>query len=122
MDFSVRHNYKIIEQIETKYLKNNIPKLNIGDVIQIQLLILEGNKERAQVSQGVVLSINRSNLKTTVTIRKILQRIGVEKVYLIHSPKIISIKVLKQSKVRRSKLFYLRGKQGKATKLKNKSI
>lgn len=110
----------IIKQIELKYLKNNLPILNVGDTIKIGVLIQEGNKERIQFSEGVIISINKSHLNTSITLRKILQGIGVEKVYLIHSPRITSIEIIRNSKVRKAKLYYLRNKIGKATRLKQK--
>nr|YP_009294128.1 ribosomal protein L19 [Hildenbrandia rubra]AOM67370.1 ribosomal protein L19 [Hildenbrandia rubra] len=120
MNFSLKHSYKLIEQLETKYLKNDIPKVNIGDIIQISLLIQEGNKERIQISQGVVISIRNARLNTTITTRKSLQGIGVERVYLIHSPKIVNLTIIKRSKVRKAKLFYLRSRYGKATRLQQR--
>nr|ALN11831.1 ribosomal protein L19 [Campylaephora sungminbooi] len=110
----------IIERIEQKYKKENIPNLHIGDNIKIQTLIQEGNKERIQTVDGVIISKNNSRLNTTITIRKVLQNIGVERVYLIHSPRIISISIIKRAKVRRAKLYYLRYRSGKATRLKQK--
>ena len=93
---------------------------NIGDSIKINLLVQEGNKERIQVSEGIVISKHNSNLNTTITLRKIVQNIGVERIYLIHSPRIKNIEIIRQSKVRRSKLYYLRKRSGKAAKLKRK--
>nr|YP_010865198.1 ribosomal protein L19 [Campylaephora boydenii]WGT74163.1 ribosomal protein L19 [Campylaephora boydenii] len=110
----------IIERIEEKYKKEDIPNLNVGDNIKIQTLIQEGNKERIQTVDGVIISKNNSRLNTTITIRKVLQNIGVERVYLIHSPRIINITVVKRAKVRRAKLYYLRYRSGKATRLKQK--
>lgn len=112
----------IISNIEKNYFKKNIPNIEIGDTIQIGVLIQEGNKERIQLSQGLVISIHKANLNTTITIRRIIQGIGVEKIYLIHSPRIKNIKVLKKAKIRKAKLYYLRSKVGKATRLKQKFI
>nr|YP_009295249.1 ribosomal protein L19 [Dasya binghamiae]AOH77261.1 ribosomal protein L19 [Dasya binghamiae] len=110
----------IVQKIENQFKKNNIPKINIGDSIKIKLIIQEGNKERVQISEGVIIAKHNSNLNTTITVRKIVQNIGVERIYLIHSPRIIEIETTRQSKVRRSKLYYLRKRSGKATKLKRK--
>nr|YP_009397925.1 ribosomal protein L19 [Sonderella linearis]ARW67111.1 ribosomal protein L19 [Sonderella linearis] len=110
----------ILQQIEKKFLKENIPIINIGDNIKIKKLIQEGQKERIQTSDGVVISKRNTHLNTTITIRKIIQNVGVEKVYLVHSPQIINIEILGGSKVRKSKLYYLRKKLGKATRLKQK--
>ena len=113
---------KIIYNIEQPYLKDNIPIINVGDTIKIGVMIQEGNKERVQFSEGVVIAIHNAKLNTTITVRRIFQGIGIEKVYLIHSPRITEIKIIKKSKVRRAKLYYLRNKFGKATRLKQKFI
>lgn len=111
---------KIIKNIEDKFKKEDIPQLDVGDSIKIRILIQEGNKERVQSVDGVIISKNKSRLNTTITIRKVLQSIGVERVYLINSPRIMNIIVLKKAKVRRAKLYYLRYRSGKATRLKQK--
>nr|QJF58352.1 50S ribosomal protein L19 [Corallina officinalis] len=118
----IKNANNIIKNIEQEYLKTDIPNLDVGDTVQIGVLIQEGNKERIQFSEGVIISIHNSNLNKTVTLRRVFQGIGVEKVYLIHSPRIKQIKVLRKSKVRRAKLYYLRDKIGKATRLKQKFI
>nr|YP_010903549.1 ribosomal protein L19 [Hypnea cryptica]WCH56002.1 ribosomal protein L19 [Hypnea cryptica] len=120
MDFYVNIQSNIICDIENQLKKNNIPNIQVGDSVKIGVLIKEGNKERIQISEGVVISKNNSNLNTTITIRKVLQNIGVEKVYLIHSPRITEINITKKSKIRRAKLYYLRNRSGKATRLKQK--
>ena len=111
---------KIINNIEKAYLKPNIPMINVGDTVKIGVLIQEGNKERVQFSEGVIIAIHKAQLNTTITLRRIFQNIGVEKVYLLHSPRITSIQIIRQSKVKRAKLYYLRNKIGKATRLKQK--
>nr|YP_009511333.1 ribosomal protein L19 [Gracilariopsis longissima]AXI97210.1 ribosomal protein L19 [Gracilariopsis longissima]UAD89126.1 ribosomal protein L19 [Gracilariopsis longissima] len=110
----------IISQLEEKFQKTEIPIINIGDSIKMGILIQEGNKERIQNVEGVVISKHNSQLNTTITIRKVLQNIGVERVYLIHSPRIKTIQIIKRAKVRRAKLYYLRSRSGKATRLKQK--
>nr|YP_010903351.1 ribosomal protein L19 [Hypnea cornuta]WCH55804.1 ribosomal protein L19 [Hypnea cornuta] len=120
MEFYVNIKSNIIYDIENQLKKNNIPNIQVGDSVKIGVLIKEGNKERIQISEGVVISKNNSNLNTTITIRKVLQNIGVEKVYLIHSPRITEINITKKSKIRRAKLYYLRNRSGKATRLKQK--
>lgn len=118
MTKTINNFYNTISEIEKKFLKLDQPNIDIGDSIKIKLVIQEGNKERVQVSEGTVISKNNNNLNTTITIRKILHNIGVEKVYLIHSPRIINIQIIKKAKVRQSKLYYLRNRSGKATRLK----
>nr|YP_009293962.1 ribosomal protein L19 [Ahnfeltia plicata]AOM65650.1 ribosomal protein L19 [Ahnfeltia plicata]UAT97239.1 ribosomal protein L19 [Ahnfeltia plicata]UAT97444.1 ribosomal protein L19 [Ahnfeltia plicata] len=120
MDFKINTNASIISKIEQNYTKKDVPDIRVGDTLQIGLLIQEGSKERVQFSEGVVISKNNSSLNTTVTLRKVLQGVGVEKVYLIHSPRIKEIRITRRSKVRRAKLYYLRERSGKATRLKQK--
>ena len=108
----------IIRNIEKSYLKKELPKLKIGDNVKIGVKIIEGNKERIQFYEGTILAQKNSSINTTITVRKTLQGIGIERIFLIHSPKIHSITVLRSSKVRRSKLYYLRDLKGKARRLK----
>lgn len=120
MSFQAKVNSDIISEIEEKFKRSSIPNIEVGDSVKINLLIQEGSKERIQTTEGVIISKNNNNLNTTITVRKVLQNIGVEKVYLIHSPRIKKIEITRKSKVRRSKLYYLRDKLGKATRLKQK--
>ena len=107
-----------IETLETTYLKKDLPILNIGDGIKIGVKIIEGNKERIQFYEGTLIAKKNSSINTTITVRKVLQGIGVERIFLIHSPKVDSIQILRRSKVRRAKLYYLRNLKGKASRLK----
>nr|YP_009019575.1 50S ribosomal protein L19 [Gracilaria salicornia]AHH24543.1 50S ribosomal protein L19 [Gracilaria salicornia]UAD87685.1 ribosomal protein L19 [Gracilaria salicornia] len=109
-----------INLVEQKFKKNTIPIIDIGDTINMCILIQEGNKQRIQTVEGVIISKNKSQLSTTITVRKTLQNIGVERVYLIHSPLIQNIKIIRKAKVRQAKLYYLRSRSGKATRLKTK--
>ena len=111
---------KTISNIENAFLKKDLPVLKIGDNVKIGVKIIEGNKERIQFYEGTILAKKNSRINTTITVRKMLQGIGVERIFLIHSPKIDSIGVLRSSKIRRSKLYYLRNLQGKASRLKQK--
>ncbi len=109
---------RIINDLETNFTKKDLPIIRIGDNIKIGVKIIEGNKERVQFYEGTVIAKKNSSINTTITVRKVLQGIGVERIFLIHSPKIDSITVLRSAKVRRAKLYYLRNLQGKATRLK----
>jgi len=109
---------KTINDLETNFLKKDLPVLRIGDNVKIGVKIIEGNKERVQFYEGTIIAKKNSSINITITVRKILQGIGIERIFLIHSPKIDSITVLRSSKVRRSKLYYLRGLKGKASRLK----
>ena len=105
-------------EIETEFLKSDLPLLRIGDNVKVGVKIIEGNKERVQFYEGTIIAKKNSSINTTITVRKTLQGIGIERIFLIHSPKIDSIQVLRSSKVRRSKLYYLRNLKGKASRLK----
>jgi len=107
-----------IQIIEKDFLKKDLPNLRIGDSVKIGVKIIEGNKERVQFYEGTIIAQKNSGINTTITVRKILQGIGIERVFLIHSPKVDSISVLRSSKVRRAKLYYLRNLRGKASRLK----
>lgn len=107
-----------ILKIENRFLKSNLPILKIGDNIKVGVKIIEGNKERVQFYEGTILGKKNSSINLSITVRKRLQGVGIERTFLIHSPKIASIDVLRSSKVRRSKLYYLRKLKGKASRLK----
>ena len=107
-----------IKNLENNFTKKDLPLLKIGDSVKIGVKIIEGNKERIQFYEGTIIAKKNSSINTTITVRKVLQGIGLERIFLIHSPKVDSITVLRSAKVRRSKLYYLRNLQGKATRLK----
>jgi large subunit ribosomal protein L19 len=109
---------RIIDSIEKNFLKKDLPILKIGDNVRIGVKIIEGNKERIQFYEGTIIAKKNSSINLTITVRKTLQGIGIERIFLVHSPKLDSISVLRSSKVRRSKLYYLRNLKGKASRLK----
>ena len=109
---------QMITKVENEFIKSDLPKLRIGDNIKIGIKIIEGNKERVQFYEGIIIAKKNSSINTTITVRKVFQGIGIERIFLIHSPKIASITVLRSSKVRRAKLYYLRNLKGKASRLK----
>jgi len=109
---------KTIQSVENNFLKKDLPVLKIGDNVKIGVKIIEGDRERVQFYEGTIIAKKNSLINTTITVRKILQGIGVERIFLIHSPKIDSMEVLRSSKVRRAKLYYLRKLRGKASRLK----
>ena len=111
---------KTINNIENSFIKKDLPVLKIGDNVKIGVKIIEGNKERIQFYEGTIIAKKNSLINTTITVRKLLQGIGIERIFLIHSPKVSSITVLRSSKVRRAKLYYLRNLKGKASRLKQK--
>ena len=110
----------LIKLVESSFLKASVPKIAIGDVVKIGLKIKEGSKERIQYFEGLVISKKNSGIKANLTVRKLSQNIGVEKVILLHSPKVDSIELIKSSKIRRAKLYYIRNLYGKSAKLKQR--
>jgi large subunit ribosomal protein L19 len=111
---------KIIEDINKNFLKKNLPEMNVGDTVRVAVKIVEGGKERIQNYEGVIIRQKNSGIAKTITVRKVFKGVGVERIFPIHSPKIDSIKVIKKGDVRRAKLYYLRNRQGKAARIKEK--
>ena len=109
---------KSVLDLEKRFLKLNLPFLKIGDSVKVGVKIIEGNKERVQFYEGTIIAKKNTSINTTITVRKILQGIGIERIFLLHSPKINSINLLRSAKVRRSKLYYLRNRKGKASRLR----
>jgi len=112
--------YEIVGSIEKEQLKISIPTVEVGDLIKVGMLIQEGNKERIQPYEGTIIAKHNAGSNTTITVRKTFQGVGVERIFLIHSPRVASIQVISHAKVRRAKLYYLRERIGKATRLKQK--
>lgn len=110
----------VIDKIEKDQMRNDLPELNTGDTVKVFVRIIEGNKERTQAFEGVIIKMRGRGSNKTVTVRKVFQGIGVERVFLINAPRIEKIKVLRRGDVRRSKLYYLRDRTGKATRIKEK--
>ena len=110
----------IIDELEKQYLKSELPTINTGDTVKVFVKIVEGNKERIQAFEGTIIKSHGSGLNKTITVRKVFQGVGVERVFLINSPRIDRIEVLRRGDVRRSKLYYLRERSGKATRIKEK--
>ena len=110
----------IIEAINAESMKAEVPSFEVGDTVKVGYKIIEGNKERVQNFEGVVIAKKNGGISETFTVRHISYGVGVEKVYPLHSPKIAYIQVVKKGKVRRAKLYYLRGLTGKAAKVKEK--
>lgn len=110
----------IIKDLEDKYKKSDIPAINPGDTVKVFVRIVEGNKERIQAFEGTVIKEHGAGLNRTITVRKVFQGIGVERVFLLNSPRIDKITVLRHGDVRRSKLYYLRERSGKATRIREK--
>jgi len=110
----------LIKEFESEQLKKEIPEIYVGDTVKVGVKITEGNKERVQPYEGVVIAKRHGGLNKTITVRRIFQGIGVERVFMLHSPQVASLKVERRGKVRRAKLFYLRDRVGKATRVKQR--
>ena len=111
---------EIIRDFESSQKKNNLPEIYVGDTVRVGVRISEGNKERVQPYEGVVICKRNGGINETITVRRIFQGIGVERVFMLHSPQVASLKVERRGKVRRAKLFYLRERVGKATRVKQR--
>lgn len=111
----------IIRAIEQQQIKQDIPEFHVGDTVKVHYRIVEGNRERIQVFQGVVIRRHGASVRETFTVRKISFSIGVERTFPVHSPKIEKIEVTRYGSVKRAKLYYLRNKVGKAAKIKEKA-
>ncbi len=110
----------IIAELEKENLKTDLPQIDPGDTVKVSVRIKEGNKERTQAFEGVVIKKRGEGLNKSITVRKIFQGIGVERVFPIHSPRIETVRVLRKGAVRRAKLYYLRERTGKATRIREK--
>ncbi len=111
---------EIIRSIEAEQLKSDLPQIFVGDTVRVGVRIKEGDKYRIQPYEGVVIAKRNGGINETITVRRVFQGVGVERVFLVHSPRIDNIKVLRRGKVRRAKLYYLRNRVGKATRIKQR--
>ncbi len=109
---------KIIDAINQENLKTSIPAFNVGDTVKVMIKVIEGDKERLQAFEGVVIAKKHGGISETFTVRRLSYGVGVEKTFPIHSPKVADIQVVRKGKVRRAKLYYLRARTGKAAKVK----
>ena len=110
----------LLQEFEESQLKRELPEIYVGDTVKVGVKITEGNKERVQPYEGVVIAKRHGGLNQTITVRRIFQGIGVERIFMLHSPQVASLKVERRGKVRRAKLFYLRDRVGKATRVKQR--
>ncbi len=110
----------IIKSIEQENLNPNAPQFNVGDTVRVYFKVIEGNKERIQAYEGIVIARKHGGFTETFTVRRISSGIGVERTFPLHSPKIDRVEIVRQGKVRRAKLYYLRARTGKAAKIKSK--
>jgi len=111
---------ELLDAFESEQLKADLPDIYVGDTVKVGVRIREGSKERIQPYEGVVIAKRHGGLNETITVRRIFQGIGVERVFMLHSPQVASVQVERRGKVRRAKLFYLRDRVGKATRVKQR--
>jgi large subunit ribosomal protein L19 len=111
----------VIRKIEERALRKDLPEFRVGDTLKLQVKVVEGEKERIQSFEGIVIKMNRGGSRATFTVRKISYGIGVERIFLLHSPRIDKIQVMSRGKVRRARLYYLRGLSGKAARVETLS-
>jgi large subunit ribosomal protein L19 len=110
----------VIDRLEAGMVRSDLPRISPGDTVKVHVKVKEGEKERIQVYQGVVIGIRGGGMRTSFTVRKISVGVGVERIFPLHSPSIDRLEVLRSGKVRRAKLYFLREKLGKAGRLKER--
>ena len=108
----------LVNALSKQYMKSELPRMNIGDTVRVHVKIKEGNRERIQVFEGTIIARKHGGISETITVRRLSYGIGVEKVFPVHSPNIADITLVRKGKVRRAKLYYLRGRVGKRAKVK----
>ena len=110
----------IIKAVEADYMKENVANIEIGDYVKVHFMIKEGNRERIQIFEGTVIARRGGGISETFTVRRVSYGVGTEKTFPLHSPNVANVEVVRSAKVRRAKLYYLRGRVGKYAKLKEK--
>ena len=110
----------VVEAIEARQMKDKIPVFSVGDTVRVDVKVIEGNKERLQPFQGVVIQKSNSRNRATLTVRKISSGVAVERIFPLHSPNVSGLRVLRRGHVRRARLFYLRELRGKAARIREK--
>lgn len=110
----------IIAEIEKEYMKSDVPQFNVGDTVRVSVKVKEGNRERIQMFEGIVIAKKNGSVRESFTVRRVSFGIGIERTFPLHSPRITGIEVVKHGRVRRAKLYYLRKLSVKAAKIKEK--
>ena len=110
----------LVKILSEQHLKTDLPTLAIGDTVKVHAKIKEGTRERIQIFEGIIIAMKHGGINRTVTVRRLSHGVGVEKIFLLHSPNVANFEVVKHGKVRRAKLYYLRDRVGKAAKLKER--
>ncbi len=110
----------VIQLLEADYRKKDVPPLRPGDTVRVHARVVEGTRERVQVFEGIIIGLSHSGLKASFTVRRVSHGVGVERTFLVHSPRIDRIEVIRHGDVRRAKLYYLRGKVGRGAKVRER--
>src|SRR5262252_8394455 len=110
----------VIDQIEKEQQKETVPELRPGDTVRVHAKVVEGTRERIQVFEGLVIRVTGGGLRRNVTVRRVTHGVGVERTFLVHSPRIDKIEVMRHGQVRRARLYYLRGRVGKAARIRER--
>ncbi len=110
----------IIAEVEKEYMKEDVPQFNVGDTVRVSVKVIEGNRERIQAFEGIVIAKKNGSVRETFTVRRVSFGVGIERTFPLHSPRVTDIEVVKHGRVRRAKLYYLRNLSGKAAKIKEK--
>ena len=110
----------LVKTLTEQYMKPELPEMNVGDTVRVTVRVKEGNRERNQAFDGTIIAKKHGGINETITVRRISYNVGCEKVFPVHSPSIVSVETLRRGKVRRAKLYYLRGRVGKRAKVKER--
>ena len=110
----------LLKAVSSKYMKEELPSMNVGDTVRIHVKIKEGSRERIQVFEGTIIARKHGGIEETITVRRLSYGVGCEKVFPVHSPSIVKVETVRRGKVRRAKLYYLRDRMGKAAKVKER--
>jgi len=110
----------LIKSLTEEYMKPELPTMNVGDTVKVTVRVKEGNRERNQAFEGIIIAKKHGGISETITVRRISYNVGCEKVFPVHSPTIVSVDTVRRGKVRRAKLYYLRDKIGKKAKVKER--
>ena len=110
----------LLKAVSDKYLKEELPEMNVGDTVRVHVKVKEGSRERIQVFEGTIIARKHGGIGETITVRRLSYGVGCEKVFPVHSPSIVKVETVRRGKVRRAKLYYLRDRVGKAAKVKER--
>ncbi len=110
----------LVKILSEKYMKEELPEMNVGDTVRVLVRVKEGNRERTQAFEGTIIAKKHGGINETITVRRISYGVGCEKVFPVHSPSIVSVATVRKGKVRRAKLYYLRDRVGKKAKVKER--